>query len=181
MALRNINVTVPEERLAQLYRLIADWLTVGETGATSLVRRWSDADAEEARYILSRCTPVARKLLGVLIGKEGGGFQGYMISDHELSEDPVDPRTENEYREDDNEVTAHTADELAKAADMKGPFAVAGSLGSLRALAEQVGRELPYKVYVVDETKVDESVEWFTTGTWYFLDPTVARLFEAQW
>jgi hypothetical protein len=110
-------VTVPRERLGDLYRLVGGLNESGPlpTGSASApgVRPWSEGDGDVAEQLYRTVSENARRILDELMEVGDGSIGGV---------------------------------ELARRTGLeKGAYGVAGSLSSVGKAATKAGRELPYR------------------------------------
>lgn len=114
-----VSVTIPKERLGELYRQVAALNEDGSSPAGPLVaampvRPWGPGDTELAERLYGMVSENARRILDELMALGDAGSIG--------------------------------GAELASNAGIKnGAYGVAGSLSSVGKAATKVGRELPYR------------------------------------
>jgi hypothetical protein len=118
-----VSVSVPRERLGELYRLVAalneGGPPGGPPGAAGAARPWGAGDEEVAGRLYDMVSPKARRILDELMALGDAGSIG-------------------------------GADLAAKAGLDNGAYGVAGSMSSVGKAAMKVGRELPYRATASD-------------------------------
>jgi hypothetical protein len=124
LELVTVSVSVPRERLSELYRQVAALNEDGpppgaQTGSRGGVKPWGSGDVEVARRLYAMVSANARSILDQLMKLGDGSIGGAQLA--------------------------------ANAGIDKGAYGVAGSLSSVGKAAAKVGRELPYRTTASDQ------------------------------